>query len=165
MIIHNCEQNTPEWLQARLGILTASEFSKIVSSTGKASTQAATYMNKLLAEWLSGKPEEDYTNGYMDRGHELEDEARDYLEFQTDLEIEKVGLVYANKRKLISASPDGLIGKDGGCEINCPIGSTQIKYLLANKLPGEYVPQVQGSLWITGRHTGNSFLTIPTCHL
>ncbi len=151
MIILECEQTSPEWEQARLGIPTASEFSKIVSPTGKASTQATVYMNKLLAEWLSGKAQEHYTNGNMDHGHEVEDEARDYLEFQTDLEIKKVGFVYMDERRLVGISPDGLIEPTAGCEIKCPMGSTQIKYLLANKHPTEYVPQVQGSLWVTGR--------------
>ena len=54
-------------------------------------------------------------------------------------------------RKLFGASPDGLIGEDGLIEIKCPIASTMCGYLLENKLPTEYFPQIQGQLFITGR--------------
>ena len=51
----------------------------------------------------------------------------------------------------VGCSPDGLIGEDGGIEIKCPEGPAQIRYLLAGELPPEYVAQVQGSLFVTGR--------------
>jgi len=35
VIIHEVEQNTPEWLTLRLGIPTASMFDKIVTPAGK----------------------------------------------------------------------------------------------------------------------------------
>jgi len=58
IIEYDIEQGSERWLQARLGIPTASAFDKIVTSTGKASTQSNAYMNKLLAEWLTGRPSE-----------------------------------------------------------------------------------------------------------
>ena len=85
----------------------------------------------------------------MERGVLLEQEARDYYQFQTDNEVKQVGLVYKDETKMISCSPDGLMDKSG-LEIKCPAPHTHIKYLLAGKLPSEYVPQVQGSIWITG---------------
>ena len=39
MIVHPCQQGTVEWTEARLGIPTASEFSRIVTATGKLSKQ------------------------------------------------------------------------------------------------------------------------------
>jgi hypothetical protein len=39
MITHDVTQGSPEWLEARLGIPTASEFDKIITPTGKPSTQ------------------------------------------------------------------------------------------------------------------------------
>ena len=52
MIIHPAEQGTPEWTQARLGIPTSSNFDRIVTPGGKATTgdRRINYMRKLLAE-------------------------------------------------------------------------------------------------------------------
>jgi len=53
----------------------------------------------------------------------------------------------------IGCSPDGIIGSDGLLEVKCPFNGAKwirmARYGLS--LPAEYVPQVQGSLWVTGR--------------
>ena len=46
---------------------------------------------------------------------------------------------------------DGLVGDDGGIEIKCPLPHNHIAYLRAGDVPGKYIPQIQGCLWITGR--------------
>jgi len=61
-----------------------------------------------------------------------------------------VGFVL-NDAKTIGASPDGLIGSDGGIEIKCPKASTAVRYMVEDKLPDIYKPQVQGNLWICER--------------
>lgn len=150
MITLDVEQGSPEWFAARLGIPTASNFSKIITARGAKGDQERQYMNELLAEWLSGEPEESFNGHYMQQGRELEAEARDYLQFRLSMDIKQVGLVYKDERKLVSASPDGIISEDEGCEIKCPKGSTLVEYAMQNKLPSIYVPQVQGGLWVTG---------------
>jgi putative phage-type endonuclease len=149
MIILNVEQNSPEWFEARCGIPTASSFKEIITSTGKASTSASNYMNKLLAEWVTGNKTETKQSEWMERGVLLEQEARDFYEFQTDKKVKQVGLVYRDETKMVACSPDGLLD-NSGLEIKCPAPHTHIKYLLSGKLPAEYVPQVQGSIWVTG---------------
>jgi len=47
MRIIECEQGTPEWLQARLGVPSASSYAKLVTTTGKSSAQAEAYINQL----------------------------------------------------------------------------------------------------------------------
>lgn len=150
MIMLDIEQGSEEWIQARLGIPTASEFSKIVTTKGLKSAQSNDYMNKLLAEWLLNAPVSSYTNDWMERGHEVEDEARQFYSFTQDTEVKQVGIVYKDERKLIASSPDGL-PNDGGLELKCPAPGTHVKYLLGGKLPTEYVIQVQGNLYVTGR--------------
>jgi hypothetical protein len=44
-----------------------------------------------------------------------------------------------------------MVGDDGLLEIKCPNSATHIEYILSNKLPSVYKPQVQGQLWVTGR--------------
>ena len=49
MIELPCQQGSVEWFEARLGIPTASEFSRIVTPTGKLSASRHAYMGELLA--------------------------------------------------------------------------------------------------------------------
>ena len=150
MIILDCEQRSEEWHAARRGIPTASNFGCILTPTGKPSTQAEGYMLKLLAAWATGKTEDAYQNAWMERGSEIEAEARDWYEFHSDADVQQVGLVYRDETRLVACSPDGLV-PDGGFECKCPAGSTQVGYLLDGRLPMKYIPQVQGSMYVTGR--------------
>jgi len=150
MLIENSfEQLSPEWFAARAGIPSASNFDKIVTTTGAPSKQAEKYMYQLAGERLLGTKEESYCNAAMLRGIELEPEARQFYELTLDCEVEQVALVYRDERKLYSCSPDGLL-PNGGLEIKCPQLSTHIEYLLNGKLPATYYQQVQGSLFVTG---------------
>ncbi len=151
MIILDTEQGTPGWFAARAGRPTASNFAKVVTGTGNPSTQVKAYMFALIAETLATSPLESYSNRAMERGIELEQEAVDYYQFDREVDVQRVGLCYQNEERLWSCSPDGLVGMDGGLEIKCPSHPVHIEYLLAGTIPTKYKPQVQGSLWITGR--------------
>lgn len=150
MIILDCNQMSPEWFAARVGIPSASKFAKVCTPTGKPSTSATAYRRELLAEWVTGENASIKQSEWMLRGIELEPEARDFYCFETGQEMQEVGLVYKDDKHLVSCSPDGLTD-DGGLEIKCPAPGTHIAYLLDNKLPTCYIPQVQGSMWVTGR--------------
>lgn len=147
MIIHNVAQGTPEWLQLRLGIPTASEFFRILSPTGKASAQAEAYMHRLLAEWVLGVPLEDYQSQWMIRGKELEQQAVDAYEFATGNETEVVGFV-TNDAGTVGCSPDRLVKPNRGLELKCPAPHTHVGYLLAKGVDETYKPQVQGCTWL-----------------
>ena len=150
MLIDNCLQNSEEWFKARAGIPTASCFDKILTPvTLKPSKSSTNYMYQLAGERLAGCKTETYSNAIMQRGIELEAEARELFEMVYDVEVEQVGLVYHDNKKLYSCSPDGLI-KDSGLEIKCPLIHTHVSYLLEKKLPDEYILQVQGGMMITG---------------
>ena len=142
MIVHDLEQGTDEWFRARLGIPTASRFKDIYTSTGKAASGADNYMLSLLAERVAGKPLESFESEWMRRGTELEPEARAYYELNRDTEVQQTGFI-TNNDGTVGCSPDGM-----GLEIKCPAPHTHMKYLLAGKCPAEYVPQVQGTMWI-----------------
>jgi hypothetical protein len=151
MIIHDVEQGTPEWFAARLGIPTASEFSKIYTPTGKVSTQAKGYMNKLLAEIITGEPVQTFEKTpWMERGNELEQEAADFYEFLKDTEVSKIGFC-TNDAREYGCSPDRLIGETGGLEIKVVAPHTMASYLLSSEIDMDYWPQVQGNMLVTGR--------------
>ena len=151
MITADCVQGTPEWFAARCGIPSASNFDKIITTTGTPSKQAQKYMYQLAAERVTGRTEESYTNATMERGKETEAEARNFYEMLYDVKIEQVGVCYPDAKKLCAASPDGLIGKDGLIEIKCPLAYAAVTYLLEDGLPTDYFQQVQGQLYVTGR--------------
>ena len=152
MKIINCEQNTPEWYNSRVGIPTASSFSKILSATGKPSTSADGYANDIMSEVVAGKPLEGWSgNEWSERGKELESDAVAWYEFTNDVDTKEVGFCKADN-DLYGCSPDRLIdGDEGLLEVKCPKGSTHLGYLLKNQLPTTYIPQVQGQLLVTGR--------------
>ena len=161
MITHNMEQGSPEWHTIRCGIPSASNFGKILSATGKASTSAKAYMDSLLADWLAGKAV-DVTQStmWMERGTELEAEAREAYTFITGREVKQVGFCMEDDKRW-GCSPDGLVGENGGLEIKCPKASTLVKYYHMLCCPSEYYPQVQGSLFVTGREWWDFFAYHP----
>ena len=150
MIISPHMQGSLEWLTARAGIPTASEFDNLVSPTGKIRTGETpkTYLASKLAEAWSGSPLSDFNSWAMDQGNLLEEEARPWAAFEFGKEIQQVGLITTDDGR-VGASPDGICG-DQGLEIKCPQPTAHVKYLLNGVLPDDYIMQVQGGMWVTG---------------
>jgi len=157
----NIIQGTDEWKKCRLGIPTSSNFDKIVTLKGEPSKQREKYMYRLVAERITGTAEETYQSIHMQRGTELEPEARAFYEFTTGNDVQEVGICYKDDRKLFACSPDGLVGKGGLIEIKCPSSAVHIGYLLNNELPKEYFQQIQGQLLVTGRKWVDFFSFYP----
>jgi hypothetical protein len=147
----NCEQNSPEWYELRRGLITASMFKTVMAqgkTKGTDSKSRREYMLKLMGERLTGDPMYMYQNDHMERGKEMEAEARDMYAFMTDLEPKPIGFI---KNHGVGCSPDSMIGDDGMLEIKTKLAHLQLEVLLAGKLPTEHVAQVQGQLWVTCR--------------
>lgn len=142
-----CEQGSAEWHLARLGIPTASRFADLLAKgEGK---MRARYLHELAAETIRGTVEPDsYSNAHMERGKAQEDEARQLYAFMSDNEPVQVGFLRNGRA---GASPDSLIGDDGGLEIKTALGHIQVERLKAGKLPPEHRAQVQGNLWVSER--------------
>lgn len=148
--IFDCEQGSPEWYAARLGIPTASEFKTImgVKKDARDKLTRQTYMRKLAGEILTGEPMENYTNNHMERGHDQEGEARDLYAFLQTVDPLRVGFV---RNGNVGCSPDSLIGTAGGLEIKTALPHIQIDRLERNELPPEHRAQVQGNIWLCDR--------------
>lgn len=141
------EQNTDEWMNLRMGKFTASMFSDLMGSKNTLTYQKA--INKVVFEILTNEVPENFTSGYMERGHELEPLAKELYSMMTFNDVSNGGFFsYGN---YIGASPDGLIDDDGLLEIKSPSFNTMINYLLRKSLPIEYKYQVQGQLFVTNR--------------
>lgn len=149
IIVNDIEQGTPEWFAARAGIPSASNFSKIVTGKGTPSKSRKDYLYTLAAERIVGEKADTFQSAAMTRGIEMEEEARNFYELSQGVNVQQVGLVYHDEKKLYSCSPDGLM-PDRGLEIKCPSMHVHVDYLLEQKLPAVYVQQVQGSMFVTG---------------
>lgn len=144
------QQNSAEWFRIRVGKVTASEMTKIVTPTGKASSQCSAYMNRLLAEWALGRSltDDSYQSDYMTLGHDNEQATVESFEFQTEFTTSTVGFVERSDG-LIGCSPDRLIDGGGTLEVKSPAPQTQIGYLLdPSELEKKYFVQIQTQLWI-----------------
>jgi hypothetical protein len=148
--IITCDQGTADWYAARLGIPTASMFATIMAKgkDGGDSKTRRDYLLKLAGEIVTGEPMDTYSNGHMERGKAMEDEARDLYAFMKDADPVRVGFI---KNGAKGCSPDSLIGDAGGLEIKTALAHIQIDRLLRDTLPPEHKAQVQGGLWVAER--------------
>lgn len=156
MQIINCEQNSPEWLQARAGIATASQFATILASgktAGSPSVGRRTYMLKLAGEIITGEPMESFSNEHTERGHAMEDQARDLYAFQTGYQLDRVGFIRNGRA---GASPDSLIGDDGGAEIKTKLPHLLIDVLLKGEVPPEHKAQIKARFGCQNANGGTS---------
>lgn len=149
--VFDCEQGSPEWFACRLGIPTASEFDTVLAKgrDGKSESKTRrTYMMKLVGERITGEPMFSYSNEHMERGKEMEAEARDLYAFMKDVEPQRVGFI---RNEIAGCSPDSLICDDGLLEVKTKLAHLQAEVLLCNEVPAEHMAQIQGQLWISGR--------------
>lgn len=153
MIVHDCLQNTPEWLALRAGLPTASEFSKLITSTGEPSKSMPAYAEELAGELYAGKPLDTWNgNQYTEYGHETEDEARAAYELRTGRETSQVGFI-TDDLKQYGCSPDAVTEDGGGLEIKClpkkhiPVLRYWKKH---GKCPTDFVAQTQGQIFVAG---------------
>ncbi len=145
------EQRSEAWFKAKAGNPGASEMDNIITSEGKPSKSRMDFMYKMAAERIRGKSDESFQSQAMLDGNLKEAEARETFQFITGLEVQQVGMIYKDEKKLIHCSPDGVIGDNAVYEVKCPLGKTHAKYLAENKLPTPYFVQVQSSLYISER--------------
>ena len=149
MRIIDCIQGSEEWLKARCGIPTSSNFDKIVTTKGEPSKQREKYLYRLAVERITKRSEETYQSEAMLKGKELEEEARKLYEMVNKVKVKQVGFCLEEKPGY-GCSPDGIIGKTGMLEVKCPLGSTHVSYLLTGGLVMDYWQQLQGQLLVTG---------------
>jgi len=144
--IFTCKQGSEEWRRARMGVPTASEFHSVLAK-GEGKTRKK-YMFELLGERLTGEPMAQFSNVHTERGHALEDEARQLYSFDVAEPLLQVGFV---RNGPVGCSPDSLVGEDGVLEIKTKLPHLQLEVLHNNRVPPEHIAQCQGVLWVTNR--------------
>jgi putative phage-type endonuclease len=146
------EQRTAEWHQARLGKVTASCVYKVMAKTKTGyGADRANYMAQIICERLTGVPTETFVNAAMQRGTDLEPQARAMYSLETGNDVVEVGFIAHPTIKHSGASPDGLIDGDGLLEIKVPNPATHIATLRGAEIDRKYILQMQWQMACTGR--------------
>ncbi len=110
-----------------------------------------TFLYEKLAERCMGAPLPSFASTWhMENGQILEAEARGFAAVTFDANIERVGFITDDACR-IGASPDGLLGEDGGLELKCCAAQTHVRYMVEGVLPEEHKCQVHGALYVSGR--------------
>jgi predicted phage-related endonuclease len=149
------EQRSPEWFEARRGLITASVVGKLLTPTLKVADNDTSrgIITSLVAERVTTDVEESYMNRDMERGVLYEPVIRDRYAEVKGVTVREVGLMIRTfpEGARLGASPDGLIGDDGGLECKAPRSKGQVQTILADAVPGDYMAQVQTALLVSGR--------------
>lgn len=149
-------QGTDEWFELRRGLATGSHFAEVMAQGkgGAESTTRRNYRMRLALEIVTGKLQDAgfKGNSHTERGNEREPFARMSYESLTGNIVTEVPFI-KHKYLECGVSPDGLVGDDGMTEFKCPIPAIHWEYmgLPAGVPPSEYVHQIMGQLWVSGR--------------
>lgn len=106
----------------------------------------------LIKERLTNVRMPGYQSAAMEWGANTEPEALNEYLFRISAESHTpIGFVLHPTLDEAGCSPDGLINHDGLVEIKCPESHTHVETLLNEKVPGEYMKQIQFQLLCTER--------------
>lgn len=159
------EQGTEAWREERAGKITASMMHVVMLpreraafKTGpragqpKPQLKAMTdYAHMLAAERLTSRPRKQLKAAALQWGKDVEPAAVAAYQAETGEIVALCGFVQHPELEFVGASPDFLVGDDGGGEIKSPESSEVHLETLLTGLPSEHLEQIQGGLWVTGR--------------
>lgn len=154
-------QGSDTWKKERSVLFTASNFASALNAGFKS-------RDKLITE-LSTHVTNNELNRDMQRGINLEPEAREYYEQRYNVQVRQVGLAIYKADSRIGASTDGLVGDDGIIEIKCPrtMPGQILEYIKhgddsnLNHIYDSWYIQVQGNLAILNRKWCDLIVYVP----
>lgn len=166
LVSDNQQDEETEWLTERLGMITGSNFGKLVvkskdkkSYALSSSKTAQDLIYKIAWERLlksgnisNGLGRLNVSSRHMQHGNDYEGEAIvKYME-EKNIKVESAQK-FIKLNEFIGGTPDGFIGDDGLIEVKCPFnGGNHLKSLLTGKIYNtDYIYQIQGYLWVTNR--------------
>jgi hypothetical protein len=150
---YDIEQNTPAWIDCRLGIVTASNINLLMTPKGEPAKneKVRQYAFELVGQRQTWRVENTFQSFDMERGH-IEEEIAKNIYSESFAEVKNCGFVlntdYGFK---LGCSPDGLVGEDGGIEIKSRKIKFQIETVAFDVVEPEYINQIQCTLLVTGR--------------
>ena len=139
------EQNTEEWFELRRGKITSSNFATIMANYGKSfGNPAIQYAQRVAIEGKTNVTIETFQSEWMEKGIELEQEAREAYQMETFVDVLPGG--FAEKGRFGSSS-DGL-ARDGLIEIKCVKYNTHFERLIKGGYDSKYQWQLRGQMWV-----------------
>lgn len=151
-MFYEVEQNTPDWDKLRLGRFTASGFKNLFMSKTTKGYQGE--IERVISEILSGEKDEDFQGGWIERGHKMEQEAKEWYQRENFVKVKDGGFWTLDNElaEWVGCSPDGIV-ESKIMEIKSLAGSNIIPILKTKELPKDFYWQVHGQLWITGKES------------
>ncbi len=148
------EQRTEEWRQQRCGKFTGSRFADVLARNKRTGEKLKAWHDlvwQIVVERMTGEPVEGPQGFALEWGKDVEPFARQAYELETGLSVEESEFIQHPKLEFVGCSPDGLVSTDGGLEMKCPKSSIVHIQRFIEGVPAEYIPQIQGCMWVTGR--------------
>lgn len=154
MIILPILNQSPEWFDARRGMVTGSNFKTALTpdkSKNWPGETATKYMLKVAAERM-GDEEDEPETWAMRRGSALEPEALEaYCDYMMR-DIEPASLIVHDTLP-VSCTPDAFVQDRHGrgtVECKCRTAALHAGYIIARRPSDADLWQVQGNLWLSG---------------
>lgn len=152
-VYEDLEQGSPEWLQARAGIVTASTVGKLLTYTGKVANNdtSRSLTETLVAERITGHVEYVHPTAAMIRGTLDEPFARDAYEEHYGL-VNTVGFYRLEADQYVAGySPDGVTKSGGLLEIKSRSPRIHMRTILEDRVPPANMAQLQMGMFVTGK--------------
>jgi putative phage-type endonuclease len=161
-IIHReFEQHSPQWYAAKAGKWSGSNAAIIMG--GLDTSGLASLIKDLAWERVYGPTPGGFKSAAMERGNEVEPEARLWYEREHGVAVEQVGLVGHATLPNVVWSPDGLVTIKKAIEAKCPLHKAMMEVMRTNKVPSEYRWQTKWGMWV-GQLEAEDFIAYhPLC--
>jgi hypothetical protein len=133
---YDIEQHSEDWHKAR--------YAKIGGTLSKGLfVKSDTLLEDVLSELCEEFDlQENYQSFDMQRGSELEPEARKALSAYLGVELKEVGWLQCEENEYIGISPDGITDcQTISAEIKCPNSKKHLKTILTNEIPSDNIHQ------------------------
>lgn len=153
-VYEELEQRSPEWHEARRGIVTASEVHKLLTSKGEVANNDTSrgFIAELAAERITGHVEDMYVSRDMERGILDEPYAIEGYEVHKGVQTEQIGFMVKDYGDFkLGFSPDSLVPDDGFIEVKSRAPRIHINTVLRDAVPAGNMAQIQTGLLVSDR--------------
>lgn len=157
--------NTPQWVAARRGCLTASRMAEVVvrkavrikkngepyKDSGEYTAKRMAYARDIVAERVAGFAKNHFVSDAMQWGIDQEPNAAEAYEAETGVICGPAGYYLHDTIEHFGATPDRLVGRDGLVQFKCPETHNYIKWVLEDEVPEQHKPQMLVELAVMRR--------------
>lgn len=154
LTVLDVEQRSPEWYEARRGIVTASTIGSLLTTKTVLvadNVESRSLVCLLASERITGRSEDTYQSAAMWRG--VMDEPLAVATYAEHIApVHHAGFMvrdFGGYR--IGYSPDGMVGDDGLIEVKSREPKTHVQHVTGGVVPQEHMAQIQCGLLVSGR--------------